>query len=51
MSYSRAKKLCTKVKSSGDCYRVPGSGRKLLIKVTILLLKVPNQHPNQTTAT
>ena len=31
------------VKSSGDCSRVPDSGRKLLIEVTVLLLEVPNQ--------
>ena len=43
MSYFGLKKLCAKLKSNGDCSRVPGSGRKLLIEVTILLLKVPNQ--------
>ena len=42
MSYSGAKKLCTKLKSSGDCCRVPGSGQILLNEVTVLLLKVPN---------
>ena len=37
MSYSGQKRLCTKLKSSGDCSRVPGSRQKLLIEVIILL--------------
>ena len=28
LSYSGAKKLCAKLKSSGNCHRTPGSGRK-----------------------
>ena len=28
LSYAGAKKICTKLKSSGDCHRKPGSGRK-----------------------
>lgn len=28
LSYAGAKKVCTKLKSSGDCHRTPGSGRK-----------------------
>ena len=28
LSYAGAKKICGKLKSNGDCYRSPGSGRK-----------------------
>ena len=47
MSYSGEKtpQLCTKLKSNGYCCRVPDSGRKLLIEMTVLLLKVPNPAP------
>ena len=28
LSYAGAKKICARLKSSGDCHRTPGSGRK-----------------------
>ena len=42
--HSGGKRLCIKLKLSGDCSRVPDSGRKLLIEVTVIIRsKVPNQ--------
>ena len=50
ISYSKAKIFCIKLNWSGDCSRVPDSGRNLLIDLTVLLLKVTNLafQPNKT---